>query len=358
MNVRTADIKKMKIRLVICIILSLFLQRAFSFDRDYSKGPFYGKNMYVPFLIYYNFPGFRATEGTRYEFTYHFSSYYNQDFSAYRIYNKGRYYDVNDIARDYEGLVVETGSSFFIFKNLEAGVDMRLVSYYPGFLDEFIESYHGAFGFPNGGRDAFSRNRLYVNLPNDNGISLFLSEPAVSFGDIDLWIKYTFFQRKMLALALAGALKIPSGSIDKLSGSGYPDIGVQLLVDFKPFWVLTFYVQAGFVLPFDTMIRYSSKPDPMYNGLLGLELNPLNFFSLLVQLNVKSSPIIRGQLKNSWIKSVDQLSLPQVNTLFGFKFRYKQLTWQFYFEEDTFTNQGTDFTVNAMFSQAIFFGRL
>jgi hypothetical protein len=340
------------------IVLSVFcLTSLFSSEKDYSKGPFFGKNMYVPFLIYYNFPGFRASEGKLYEFDYHISTYYIQDFSAYKLRSLERTYDPEQVARDYEGLVVETGASFNILKNLQVGMELRLVSYYTGVLDAFVENYHRAFGFPNGGRESFEQNRININLPNANDISLFLTKPSVAFGDIDLYMKYTYFQRTTISLAVVGALKLPTGNMQGLSGSGYPDIGVQLLADFKPHWVITLYFQAGFVLPYDTMIRYTSKPNPMYNGMVSIELSPVKFFSIIGQLNIKTSPITSGKLRNSWVKTVDQLSLPQVNTLIGFVFQYRKFRWQFYFEEDTFTNQGTDFTVNLMFSQKISFTR-
>ena len=346
-----------RMRFRLPIILLFISLNCFTLVKDYSKGPLYGKNMYLPFFIYYNFPGFRATEGRKYDFTYHFSTYYIQDFCAYKISDNTRYYDTDNIARDYEGLVSEFGTSFYILKNLEVGSEFRIAAFYPGILDAFVEAFHNTFKFPNGGRESFSQNQIYINLENDNNIYLYLDKPAVSFCNIDMWVKYTFFQRTMISLAAAGSLTLPTGSIDNLSGTGFPDIGFQLLADFKPYWIVTMYFQAGLVIPLDSIIRLTSKPNPMFNGLFCLEISPVDFFSLMGQINFKSSPISGGRLKNSWVKTYDQLSLPQANVLIGFVFSYKNFRWQFYFEEDAFTNQGTDFTVNIMFSQKISLGR-
>jgi len=333
---------------------------------DFSKGPLYGKNMYLPFLIYYNFPSIKASTKSEFEFSYHISNYYIQDFFSdslkhypYAINSNNltdvkRYYDTRDVIRDYESLVTEFGFSFNITKFLEMGTDIRLVAYYPGFMDPIIESFHHIFGFPGGAREFFDQYRVFVNIENHNGIRFYLDESSFSFGDIDLWLKYTFFEKKFISLAGIGAFKIPSGLLYKLSGSGYPDMAFGVLADFKPLWLLTIYSQVGVVIPFDSFNLSGQKPFPMFNGLLSIELNPTSFFSLIVQFNIKTSPI-RGDKLFGWVPGWKLYDLPQINTLVGFKFAYKKFGWQFYVEEDSFTNQGADITFNLTFTHSVRF---
>jgi Protein of unknown function (DUF3187) len=321
--------------------------------RDYSKGPLYGKNMYIPYLIYYSFPNIAARSGSKFDFNYHLSLYYTNDFHISKLYvNEDGSYDPA-VVRDYEGLVYENGVSFNPIKKLAVGFDLRLISYYGGFLDSVISGYHKAFGFPNGGREYVAENKIRIDIKNNNGVSLFLNKNAVSLGDIDLWTKYTFFEKRWISLAAMGAFKIPSGILSCLSGSGYPDIGTSLLADFRPVWLLTIYLQSGIVIPFDSFIPQAvSKPYPMYNGLIGLELNPLKVFSLNVQMNMKSSPL-KSDIKHWQFTGTDYLSLPQLNLLFGVIFAYKGFKWQFYVEEDAITNAGTDITFNLSFSHKL-----
>jgi hypothetical protein len=184
------------------------------------------------------------------------------------------------------------------------------------------------------------QNQIYINIPNDNGISFFLDENTVSFGDIDLWSKWTFFEIPRLSLAFLGAFKLPTGRLNTLSGSGAPDVGLGLLSDIRTLWWLTVYAQAGVVLPFD-MASY-----PMFNGLAGVEFHPWDFLSFNLQMNIKTPPISGGRY--SW---------PQTNLLVGFTFltkvREQDFKWQFYLEEDPFTYQGTDITFNLMFSHML-----
>ncbi|MDR0316522.1 MAG: DUF3187 family protein [Treponema sp.] len=327
------------------------------FSDDFSKGPLFGKNMYIPFLIHYNFPSLPAKSGERFDLQYHFSWYYIQD--AHYAPNDltqyegrvSRRYDLENVLRDYEGCVGEVGFAYHFLENMQAGIDMRIIAYYGGFLDPAFEFFHNAFDFMNGGREFFLQNQLYINIPNNNGIRLFLDKPAVSFGDIDVWGKWTFFENANISLATLGAFKLPTGRLETLSGSGYPDLGLGLLSDIRATRLLTLYAQAGVVLPFNM------KSYPMFNGLAGLEIHPWEPFSFIIQMNIKTSPIYDNTIEWTWNPYFGtyfaQYSLPQTNLLAGFVIKHKSFRWQVYFEEDTITNQGTDLTINVMFSHSL-----
>ena len=349
--------KKIKF-IIIYLFLFLNFYKSFTLKMkypNYSKGPLYGKNMYIPFLIYYNFPGLNAQSGKKYDFNYHISLYYINDFFIEEYTeDKDGNIDAN-IGRDYESLVFESGASFYLLKKLQIGIDFRLISYYGGFLDNVVEAFHYTFGFPNAGRDYTNQNQVEIDIENNNNVNLSLNHATFSFGDIDTWIKYTFFEKKWISLAILGAFKIPTGNLNQISGSGYPDLAVGILADFKPIWILSFYLQGGIVFPLDFFIQsIPSNPYPMFNGLAGIELNPFNVFSLIAQFNFKSSPLRSNYHHwNSAFYSADYLALPQLNLLVGLVFRYKDFRWQVYFEEDTITNAGTDFTINISFSHTL-----
>ncbi len=355
----------MKIIKIIVLVLFLFCSTNIfplkvKKNPNNPKGPLYGKNMYIPFLIYYNFPGISARSQKKHDFNYHMSFYYSNDFHIQQLIRKSDGdLDVN-VGRDYESLVFESGASFFILKNLQIGLDLRLISYYGGFLDNIIEIFHYSFGFPNAGRQYTNQNDVYIDIENNNNVDLSLNHAAFSFGDIDTWLKYTFYEKKWISLAVLGAFKIPTGSVSQISGSGFPDFAVGLLADFRPIWILSFYLQSGIVIPLDLIFQFTpSSPYPMFNGLAGVELNPFKFFSLIVQFNFKSSPLRSNYPHwSSAFKGADYLSLPQINLLVGFVFKYKDFRWQVYFEEDTITNAGTDMTINLSFSHTLNFRKI
>jgi hypothetical protein len=325
-------------------------------DRDFSKGPLFGKNLYIPFLIHYNFPSLPAKSGERFDLQSHFSVYFTQD-ARYRTdiplpgANSGRSYDKAHVVRDYEGYTAETGVAYNFFDELQAGVDMRLFLYSGGFLDSFIENFHNAFGFSNGTRELYLHNQIYINIPNDKGSPLFLDKNAVSFGDIDLWCKWTFLENRAVSLAALGAFKLPTGKFELLSGSGYPDAAAGLLLDFRAARFITLYSQAGIVLPF------TDKYYPMFNGLLGAEVHPWKAVSFNLQMNIKTSPISDSTIpfgwNEDWGTNFNQFTLPQTNILAGFVIQLNGLRFQVYLEEDFLFNQGSDFTLGIMTSYTI-----
>ena len=345
----------MKIFLIVICLFFAGITGVYGTDsqQDFSKGPLFGKNMYIPFLIHYSFPSLSARSGQRHDLQYHISTYYSNDFQIlsdqkFRDNWTERVYDTGYLIRDYESMVLEFGLDYNLIDNLQMGITMRMFSYFGGFLDPIMEGYHNLFGFINAGREFFLQNKLHINIPNSNGIHFFLDEPVISFGDIDLWCKWTFFERKQVSLAALGALKLPTGNLSTLSGSGHADIAVGLLMDYRAWRFATFFTQAGVVLPFN------GKSHPMFNGLLGFEIHPWERWSFLMQMNIKTSPISDGIFyKHGNPVNISHYSKPQTNVLAGMIFKYNNFSWQFYIEEDAITNQGTDVTFNIMFSHSI-----
>jgi hypothetical protein len=349
-------------------MLRFFLAAAFGFllcfsgvyaedssNQDFSKGPLFGKNLYIPFLIHYNFPSLPAKSGERFDLQYHLAFYSTQD-SRFRTdilpeKTESRSYDKDFIVNDYEGFIAEAGIAYNFLKRVQAGIDIRLFSFNGGFMDSFIENFHNFFGFTNGARELFLQNQLYINIPNDRGEPLFLDKSAVSFGDIDLWCKWTFLENRAVSLAALGAFKIPTGKFESLSGSGYPDAAAGLLLDFRAARFISLYLQAGIVLPF------TRKYYPMFNGLLGAEIHPWKFISFNVQMNIKTSPISDSTVpfgwNDKWGTNLNQLSLPQTNVLGGIVIQLNSLRLQLYFEEDAVFNQGNDFVIGIMASHTV-----
>jgi len=325
------------------------------YGEDFSKGPLFGKNLYIPFLIHYNFPSLPAKSGERFDLQYHLSLYYTEDsrFRADLLPKKAeaRSYNKSYVVSDYESFTAEMGISYNFLNEVQAGIDIRLFSFSGGFLDPFMENFHDLFGFDDGARDLFLQNQIHINIPNAKGDPLFLDKSAVSFGDIDLWCKWTFLENKAVSLAALGAFKLPTGKFESLSGSGYPDAAAGLLLDFRAARFLSLYTQAGIVLPF------TGKYYPMFNGLLGVEIHPWEMLSFNLQMNIKTSPISDSTIpfgwNYAWHTNFSQFSLPQTNVLIGIVMQLRSLKLQIYFEEDAIFNQGNDFILGIMASRTI-----
>lgn len=358
------------VRLVMLVMLAagfrgLYGQSVRSPREDWSKGPLIGRNWYLPFAIYYHYPGYRASPGDRSDFEYRVAQYYTNDYysifsSVYQnsltrgqpeAYPSGIY-----VSRDYESFNLELGCSFRPLRRLALGIDLRLVSYFGGFLDSSIELLHGIFDLPNGFRELSSRGRVLVDMQNSSGVTLSLDHGALSFGDVDLHARYTFLETASMALAGYSAFKVPTGRPGLLSGSGHPDAALGLVADFMPLRFFSWYAHAGLTVPFDALTAGSgSRPKPFFVGMAGIELTPARRLSLHLQLNIKS-PTLEPSIEDDlhWIfTESNMLLLPQTNLLAGFSLGAGDSLWQFYLEENTFTSAGADITFNLAWSRTV-----
>ncbi len=123
-------------------------------------------------------------------------------------------------------------------RGFEVGLEVPYVIQGGGFLDSFVENYHNAFGFPNGGREQAPRNRLLYQYSRDGRSLLNAGESANGLGDVRAVGGYQIYrdeQNPARALAVRASLKFPTGDSGHLLGSGSTDFALWVVGsdDFK-----------------------------------------------------------------------------------------------------------------------------
>ncbi|HLZ18383.1 MAG TPA: DUF3187 family protein, partial [Smithellaceae bacterium] len=143
-------------------------------------------------------------------------------------------------ARAGESLVLDGESTrltvsgrYGIGRSVEVGMNIPFLISGGGFLDGFLESYHSAFGFPNGGRELAPKNRLLYRYQK-NGVTLLnMEQSGQGLGDVSMsgaWQIYRSADNQQ-NLALSGLLKLPTGDVGSLRGSGSTDLAVWVSGD-------------------------------------------------------------------------------------------------------------------------------
>jgi hypothetical protein len=308
------------------------------------KGPLRSKNYYVPFLPFYSFPGEGAAAGEKGSLNLTVAQYYIQDIVA-EFHESGSGL-IKERFIDYEGYILEPSLSFNPHSRIEVGLTTRLHAYYGGFLDQVFEAFHEFFDFPNGGRESYPQNDVYINIYTTSGIDLFLDDDKAAIGDTDLYVKWSFLTNRSLDLALWSAFKIPTGSQEDISGSGYADLAMALLVDFHFFRRFAFFLETGVVLPGQLISGEEEYPLPVFHLMAGAEFMATERFSLLLQFKLNTSPIAEGVTIPENISYTTKLDLPLTNLVFGGIWTAGPVDLQLTFEEDAFTNNGADLIAN------------
>jgi len=315
-----------------------------------ALGPLDGRNMYAPHLPWFSFsadtaaalPAGTVKAGSAVYILNEFSSYpFDPEDSAYLpLEPDGRLstvYQDELTAMDYESTILELSLDWQALEKWRFSADWRLHLRYGGFMDSTIEWWHGLFGLSNAGREFFDQNRSHWNINSTSGLSMSGEGNVVAPGDLDLLALWSFWSSPKLKLAAKGAVKIPLGRQDGGFSSGYPDLGAEFLLDWHPFIRWGFYLNTGIIIPL------AGGGKVMGQCIPAVEFRASKGISLLVQMNVQSSPII-GELDyiHPTFGKTTMFALPQTDLKIGIKGRMNRFGWQFYIEEDPLSWEGPD----------------
>ena len=92
--------------------------------------------------------------------------------------------------------------------------DLAVLRQGGGFLDNWIQDWHGWFGLPNGGRESAADNQYRYRYVRNNVTLLDVTDPGTCVGSLDLGLGRALSRNS----ALRGLLKIPTHASRELCG--------------------------------------------------------------------------------------------------------------------------------------------
>lgn len=314
-------------------------------------GPLSGRNVYAPHLPWFSFPAEKAASLDQGTLLIRSGLYYINEFSSYPFDPEsetlidGRLEESRQdelTALDYESTILELGVDWQALERWRFSMDWRLHARYGGFLDGFIEGWHNALGVANAGREYYDQNRSMWQVRGSTINDFSGSGVVVASGDLDLRTVFSILENRKLALAAGAAFKLPLGSVSRGFSSGSPDIGLELLMDWRPWTRWVFYIDTAVIVPLSSNGRIMGQFIP------AIEFRATRGLSILVQMNLQTSPVA-GYDSDSYIHPIfggtTMFSLMQTDLKIGLRGRAGRFGWQFYFEEDPLTWEGPDIQV-------------
>lgn len=111
-------------------------------------------------------------------------------------------------------------------RSVQWSVEIPWVVHSRGVLDSTIDSFHDAFGFPDGGRNAVPEDRFAYYYRRDGDTRLLLTSRQDGFGDLRVSVATPLIPARHAgeATALNAELKVPTGNEDTLIGGGSWDL--------------------------------------------------------------------------------------------------------------------------------------
>ena len=137
---------------------------------------------------------------------------------------------------DTESLRLSVDLDWRVASRLQVGMTLPFLKHGGGFLDGVIEGFHGAFNLTNGGREWAPRDDYGVFVVRNRRFWIRSVESA-AFRPGDLVVRMkTPLNRggEQVVLALAGALKMPTGNLETLTGSGGWDYQAAIFATWRP----------------------------------------------------------------------------------------------------------------------------
>ncbi len=113
-------------------------------------------------------------------------------------------------------------------QRFEWGIEIPWVIQHGGRIDHPIEDFHDAFGFPNNGRRKAKLNKIDYYVSDRNKVYVDFQDPKNGLGDVRLNGGYQLVRAPERSLALRALVKLPTGDMKSLTGSGGADFAAWL----------------------------------------------------------------------------------------------------------------------------------
>jgi hypothetical protein len=219
----------------------------------------------------------------------------------------------------------------------ELGVEVPIVVLGSGFMDDFLDSYHKTFGFPDYGRDTRPADSFLYEVRRKGELVASGKNGEIGIGDIRLTAKRTLLSGDP-AVSIRAELELPTGNASQGRGSGSIDTGITLLADKKISERFMSYWNAGVIFPGTLRAREDVNLRTSYHAGVGVEAALWRSFSILGQITFQTSPF-----PDTGIGSVDRIAA--LLTLGG-RYSSGKNSLEFAITEDPNTAGAPDVTFN------------
>jgi len=230
-------------------------------------------------------------------------------------------------------------------ENFDVKIEIPFIGNTGGFLDSLVQTYHNAFGLPNGGRELVNHNS-FTYRTTQNGTTLNNYSKGFGLSDIVLRFKYdaTDTLNTPVKIAIAPYLKLPTGLRSKGFGSGFFDGGVSFLGQ-KTWKKVSFTTHLGFVITGDQKNLTPIQKHGFFSFGQSIEWRLWKGFSPIIQLTGNTAAF-----KNTDAKELSQIVL-DLNVGFAGSVPVKiawidELFYQWSFSEDVMgSGPSVDFSI-------------
>ncbi|KJR40848.1 hypothetical protein MCHI_003249 [Candidatus Magnetoovum chiemensis] len=248
------------------------------------------------------------------------------------------------IALDMEMSELSVNFRKALFSNsVELGINIPFISCQSGFfMDDFLNKFHNAFGFPDYGRSYRPNNEFAYEILKNGKTAIKGRNGDVAIGDIALSVKKTVYSKEPI-ISVKGQIELPAGDGKSgFSGNEEIDFSICALMDNKITERINMFSGAGVIFPGDIKAYETVSTQPYGYISTGASIKLMTKLHFLTSVLAETSP-----LKDTGIGKVNNTAIAAA---FGFRYEYKKKTYlHLSITEDLNTTAAPDFTANISF---------
>jgi hypothetical protein len=193
------------------------------------------------------------------------------------------------ILLDYESHEFISSLSYGLDKGWAIRLDVPLIDYGAGFLDNKIDRWHQLLKLPQGSRPYSPDNLFRLNYQSRANTVVNIDQANSSLADIQLGVGKQLISTAAHNISLWITADLPTGDQQNLTGSKKTDLIMQLASEHRlaPDWLID--ANLALILPGDSSLNTVTVASHIWSAQTGIEWRAFRPVSLRVQLNGHSA---------------------------------------------------------------------
>ncbi|MFC1589011.1 DUF3187 family protein [Pseudomonadota bacterium] len=198
---------------------------------------------------------------------------------------------------DFESYNLRFGWLHALNEDWALKIDIPLIHYGAGFLDNTIDSWHDFFHLPRANRPLVKDNQFQIFYERNGQPLINLDAPSHSLGDIQIALGRSVFQGADSVLSLWVSTDLPTGDAASLIGNDSSDLSLWLAGEYQlsPDWCVD--TNLGMLLPGENRLASLPVENQVYFAYAGIEWRVHELIDLRIQLNAHSQFYSDSQLE-------------------------------------------------------------
>lgn len=200
------------------------------------------------------------------------------------------------IFMDFESYNLRFAWLYGITDDWALKIDIPLIHYGEGFLDNTIDSWHEFFHLPRANRPNVADNQYQISYIKNGQTLVNLNTASSGLGDIQIALSRNIIQKQDLRLSLWLSADLPTGNQTTLTSNDSIDLSLWLASDYRFNSEWSIDTNVGVLFPGENQISGLAIEDQVLFAYLGFQWKADKTFDLRMQINAHSQFYSDSQL--------------------------------------------------------------